>query len=67
MVTKQLLKSILAASIAVSKDATRYHLNHVRLEVLHDSMGIIATNGHWLAHVILKRDHAENLKPNERI
>lgn len=65
MVTKQLLKSILAASIAVSKDATRYHISHVRLEVLQESMEIIATNGNWLAHVTLSKDHAENLEPNE--
>ena len=58
MVTKTLLQSICASSLAASKDETRYHLNHVRLEPTDQSLVIVATNGHWLSHITLPKDHA---------
>lgn len=61
MVTKTLLQSICASSLAVSKDETRYHLNHVRLESTDESLIIVATNGHWLSHITLSKDHAGDL------
>ncbi len=61
MVTKTLLQSICASSLAVSKDGTRYHLNHVRLESTDESLVIVATNGHWLSHITLSKGHAGDL------
>lgn len=61
MVTKTLLQSICASSLAASKDETRYHLNHVRLEPTDDSLVIIATNGHWLSHITLPKSHAGDI------
>lgn len=58
MVTKTLLQSICASSLAASKDETRYHLNHVRLEPTDQSLVVIATNGHWLSHITLPKAHA---------
>jgi len=63
MVTKTLLQSICASSLAASKDETRYHLNHVRLEPTADSLVIVATNGHWLSHITLPKDHAGDVYP----
>lgn len=63
MVTKTLLQSICASSLAVSKDQTHYHLNHVRLEPIKDSLVIVSTNGHWLSHITLSEDHAGDLYP----
>lgn len=63
MVTKTLLQSICASSLVASKDETRYHLNHVRLESTDDSLIIIATNGHWLSHITLSKDHAGDVYP----
>ena len=61
MVTKILLQSICAASLAASKDETRYQLNHIRLESTDNSLVIVATNGHWLSHITLSKDHAGDL------
>ena len=61
MVTKTLLQSICASSLAASKDETRYHLTYVRLESTTDSLVIVATNGHWLSHITLPKDHAGDL------
>ncbi len=63
MVTKTLLQSICASHLATSKDQTRYHLNHVRLESTDDSLVIIATNGHWLSHLTLSKSHAGDVYP----
>lgn len=63
MVTKTLLQSICASSLAASKDETRYHLNHVRLEPTDDSLVIVATNGHWLSHITLSKSHAGDIHP----
>lgn len=63
MVTKTLLQSICASHLAASKDETRYHLNHVRLESTDQSLVIIATNGHWLSHITLPKDHAGDVYP----
>lgn len=63
MVTKTLLQSICASSLAASKDETRYHLNHVRLEPTDDSLVIVATNGHWLSHITLSKSHAGDIYP----
>ena len=63
MATKTLLQSICASSLAVSKDQTRYHLNHIRLEPTDDSLVIVATNGHWLSHITLPKDHAGDVYP----
>lgn len=63
MVTKNLLQSICASSLAVSKDQTRYHLNHVRLESTDQSLTIIATNGHWLSHLTIPKSHAGDVYP----
>ena len=63
MVTKTLLQAICASSLAASKDETRYHLNHVRLESTDDSLVIVATNAHWLSHITLPKDHAGDLYP----
>lgn len=61
MVTKTLLQSICASSLAASKDETRYHLNHVRLEPTDDSLVVVATNGHWLSHITLSKSHAGDI------
>ena len=61
MVTKTLLQSICASILAASKDETRYHLNHVRLEPTDNSLVIVATNGHWLSHITLSKGHAGDL------
>lgn len=61
MIMKTLLQSICASNLAVSKDETRYHLNHVRLESTDDSLVIVATNGHWLSHITLSKGHAGDL------
>ena len=58
MVTKTLLQAICASSLAASKDETRYHLTCVRLEFTTDSLVIVATNGYWLSHITLPKDHA---------
>ena len=58
MIVKTLLQSICASSLAASKDQTRYHLNHVRLESTDDTLIIVATNGHWLSHITLSKSHA---------
>ena len=63
MVTKTLLQSICAASLAASKDETRYHLNHVRLEPTDESLVIVATNGHWLSHLTIPKSHAGDIHP----
>ena len=63
MVTKTLLQSICASSLAASDDQTRYHLTYVRLESTTDSLVIVATNGHWLSHITLSKDHAGDLYP----
>ena len=63
MVTKTLLQSICASSLAASKDETRYHLNHVRLESTDQSLVIVATNGHWLSDITLPENHAGDLYP----
>lgn len=61
MVTKQLLQIIVASQLAASKDETRYHLNHVRLEPTDDSLVIVATNGHWISHITLSKSHAGDI------
>lgn len=61
MVTKILLQSICASSLAASDDQTRYHLNHVRLESTDQSLVIVATNGHWLSHLTIPKSHAGDL------
>lgn len=61
MVTKQLLQAIIASHLAVSKDETRYYLNHVRLESTDESLVIVATNGHWLSHLTIPKAHAGDL------
>lgn len=63
MVTKTLIQSVCASSLAVSKDETRYHLNHVRLEPTDDSLVIVATNGHWLSHLTIPKSHAGDVYP----
>lgn len=63
MVTKTLLQSICASSLAASKDETRYHLNHVRLEPAGDQLTIVATNGHWLSHLTIPKSHAGDIYP----
>ncbi len=63
MVTKTLLQSIRASSLAASKDETRYNINHVRLESTADSLFMVATNGHWLSHITLPKDHAGDMYP----
>lgn len=63
MVTKTLLQSICASSLAASKDGTRYHLNHVSLESTDQSLVIVATNNHWLSHLTLPKSHAGDLYP----
>lgn len=63
MVTKTLLQSICASSLAASKDETRSYLNHVRLESTVDSLVIVATNGHWLSHITSSKTHAGDLYP----
>ena len=63
MVTKNLLQSICASSLAASKDETRYKLNYVRLESTDESLVIVATNGHWLSHLTLPKSHAGDLYP----
>ena len=63
MVTKTLLQSICVSSLAASKDQTRYHLNHVRLETTDESLVIVATNGHWLSHLTILKSHAGDVYP----
>lgn len=63
MVTKQLLQSIIASSLAASKDSTRYHLNHIHLEPTNEALVIVATNGHWLSHITLPKSHAGDIYP----
>lgn len=63
MILKTLLQSICASSLAVSKDETRYHLNHVRLESTDETLVIVATNGHWLSHITLSKAHAGDVYP----
>lgn len=63
MVTKTLLQSICASSLATSKDQTRYYLNHVRLESTDDSLVIVATNGHWLSYLTIPKSHAGDVYP----
>ncbi len=63
MILKTLLQSICASSLATSKDETSYHLNHVRLESTDDTLIIVATNGHWLSHITLSKDHAGDVYP----
>ena len=63
MIVKTVLQSICASSLAVSKDETMYHLNHVRLESTDDTLIIVATNGHCLSHITLSKDHAGDLYP----
>ena len=63
MVSKTLLQSICASSLAASKDETRYHLNHVRLEPTDDSLVIVATNDHWISHLTIPKSHAGDVYP----
>lgn len=63
MILKTLLQSICASHLATSKDETGYHLNYIRLESTDDNLVIVATNGYWLSHITLSKDHAGDLYP----
>lgn len=49
-------------SFAITADDNRYFLNGARLELTDDDLRMVATDGHRLAYIALKRDEATSAK-----
>jgi DNA polymerase-3 subunit beta len=66
--SRQSIREMVAKTqFAITGEDTRYFLNGAQFVLRSDSMSLVATDGHRLALVTVKRDANESIKPGEEV